>query len=335
MAGPSGTLLSMIAQGAQPRLAEAGFQGYRQGNAVLQAQQAQSDRNALAKIAQAYGSSGPEAARSIAGQLGQLEPTMQIDKTLFGREVAAAKAAMPVSSYGKLQYDERRNLVPAGTTQRKIGAIGSGGATINVNTGNIPLGKKGINSVQDGAIADAVLLQQTRNLSNLVDDEMLTVPGRVKALYYGARDKSGLKGAKLSPQESKYLQRRTQFETTVERLFNAYRKEITGAAAAVAELDRLKKSFINMDMGPAQFRAALSSYQSELERAYNLKTQLVQAGLPPNSEQLGRTLDLLFMSGATDISAVTGGAQGQPASSAAPAAGADALFSEADAIVGN
>jgi hypothetical protein len=85
MAGPSGTLLSMIAQGAQPRLAEAGFRGYRQGDAMLQAQQAQADRNALAKIAQAYGSGGPEAARSLAGQLGQLQPTMQIDNTLYGR----------------------------------------------------------------------------------------------------------------------------------------------------------------------------------------------------------------------------------------------------------
>jgi hypothetical protein len=83
--GPSNALLAMIAQGAQPRMAEAGFRGYRQGNAMLQAQQAQADRNALAKIAQARATGGLQAGIQTAGQLGQYEPLNQMDTALYGR----------------------------------------------------------------------------------------------------------------------------------------------------------------------------------------------------------------------------------------------------------
>jgi hypothetical protein len=152
MAGPSGTLLSMIAQGAQPRLAEAGFQGYRQGNAMLQAQQAQADRNALAKIAQAYGSGGPEAARSMAGQLGQLQPTMKIDNTLYGRgldaqkqEIARQRLSQPMSGVGKLRADFDAGRIDSDefrtglqALQSRVGGlmtVSPGSTVLNRNTG--------------------------------------------------------------------------------------------------------------------------------------------------------------------------------------------------------
>jgi hypothetical protein len=83
--GPSNALLAMIAQGAQPRMADAMARGYGQGNAMLQAQQAQADRNALAKIAQARASGGLQAGIQTAGQLGQYEPLNQMDTALYGR----------------------------------------------------------------------------------------------------------------------------------------------------------------------------------------------------------------------------------------------------------
>jgi hypothetical protein len=83
--GPSNALLAMIAQGARPRMADAMARGYGQGNAMLQAQQAQADRNALAKIAQARATGGLQAGIQTAGQFGQYEPLNQMDTALYGR----------------------------------------------------------------------------------------------------------------------------------------------------------------------------------------------------------------------------------------------------------
>jgi hypothetical protein len=293
MAGPSGTLLSMIAQGAQPRLAEAGFRGYRQGDAMLQAQQAQADRNALAKIAQAYGSGGPEAARSLAGQLGQLQPTMKIDNTLYGRGMDAAKSAMPVSAFGKLQYDERRNLVPAGTTQRKIGAIGTGGPTINVNTGNIPLGKKAVNDTQADVLAGRSALTRIDGFMKDYKPEWLTFKGQ--GMNFGRRvfEKAG---GTLPKPDKQALQSYTKFRQGVDRDFDKYRKEITGAAAAVQELERLKNSIYNTDQAPSEFEAAVEAYKSELARMDRARIELLRRGIDPRTPEGGMQLDAIMFS---------------------------------------
>jgi hypothetical protein len=293
MAGPSGTLLSMIAQGAQPRLAEAGFQGYRQGNAMLQAQQEQERKMDLAKIAQAYGSGGPEAARNLAGQLGRLEPTMQIDKTLYGRGLDAAKSAMPVSSFGKLQYDERRNLVPAGTTQRKIGAIGSGGPTINVNTGNIPLGKKAVNETQADVLAGRSALTRIDGFMKNYKPEWLTFKGQ--GMNFGRRvfEKAG---GTLPKPDKQALQSYTKFRQGVERDFNQYRKEITGAAAAIQELARLKDAIYNTDQSPSEFESAVEAYKAELFRMDRARIELLRRGIDPRTPEGGMQLDAIMFS---------------------------------------
>jgi len=78
-------LLALSAQGAQPRMADAMARGYAQGNAMLQAQQQQETRNNLSQIAQAYSQGGPDAAKQLAGQLGQYEQTREIDNTQYSR----------------------------------------------------------------------------------------------------------------------------------------------------------------------------------------------------------------------------------------------------------
>jgi hypothetical protein len=85
MAGPANFLLQQIAQGAQPRMADAAARGYQQGNAMLQMQQMQQDRNALAQIAKARATGGLQAGIQTAGQLGQYEPLNQMDTVLYGR----------------------------------------------------------------------------------------------------------------------------------------------------------------------------------------------------------------------------------------------------------
>jgi hypothetical protein len=106
--GPSNALLAMIAQGAQPRMADAMARGYGQGNAMLQAQQAQADRNALAKIAQARATGGLQAGIQTAGQLGQYEPLNQMDTALYGRGRDAVGDQRDARNFG---YRQQRDKV--------------------------------------------------------------------------------------------------------------------------------------------------------------------------------------------------------------------------------
>jgi len=55
---------------------------------------------------------------------------------------------------------------------------------------------------------------------------------------------------------------REVFEDT-QQVFNSYRKEITGAAAAAIELERLKDSLLNGDLAPAE---AFASYKNLVQR---------------------------------------------------------------------
>jgi len=50
----------------------------------------------------------------------------------------------------------------------------------------------------------------------------------------------------------------------LEKFFNKYRQEITGAAAAVAELQKLRKAILSGDLPPAQAKASLDSLINEI-----------------------------------------------------------------------
>ncbi len=103
--------------------------------------------------------------------------------------------------------------------------------------------------------------------------------------------------------DKKFLQGRTKFVTGMEQLFNQYRKEITGAAAAVQELDRLKKSMLNTDMSPDQFEAAFEQFKNISTIALKTKQQLLREGIPLGSKEFGRRIDEAVFSSSTNNAA--------------------------------
>lgn len=71
-------------------------------------------------------------------------------------------------------------------------------------------------------------------------------------------------GVSTDVQKSK-LERFKRFQITVDNLFAKYVKSISGAQVAEPEFQRLKKSFINMDLGPAEFKATLEGLKAGVE----------------------------------------------------------------------
>ena len=89
------------------------------------------------------------------------------------------------------------------------------------------------------------------------------------------------------------------FQTQVRGLFNAYRKEITGAAAALQELQFLQDSFINDEMSTTQFKGAVNTLIAMNDRTIALYQEATNKGLKGDavSNFVDSTLDNEFISG--------------------------------------
>lgn len=101
------------------------------------------------------------------------------------------------------------------------------------------------------------------------------IPGLEQATEFTANKITG----KDAEERGKSLETATAYLNSVEQFFNTYRKDITGAAAAEKEIERLRKSFINGDLSSSQFKGALDQllikYTSEAEfNKYVLNTGL-------------------------------------------------------------
>jgi len=119
--------------------------------------------------------------------------------------------------------------------------------------------------------------QQLRKLSKLNSekfDRFLTTKGRAAAQFGKVLDYGqGLGGKSISNLYENVAgynpidfaaESRVVFED-LEKFFNKYRKEITGAAAAVAELQKLRKAILSGDLPPAQAKASLDSLINEID----------------------------------------------------------------------
>jgi len=80
----------------------------------------------------------------------------------------------------------------------------------------------------------------------------------------GIANKAATAFTGMSPEKrDAFVTKRTTFMNDVNQVFNQYRKEITGAAAAMQELDRLQASFLSGEMAPSEFRGALDLVKSK------------------------------------------------------------------------
>lgn len=91
-----------------------------------------------------------------------------------------------------------------------------------------------------------------------------------------------------------------RFKNLINTEFNAYRKEITGAAAALLELAKLKDAMFNEDQDRFSFEASLDNYLSEQKRAQRLKRRILREGLSLGTPDGQKRHDALWLSGDDD-----------------------------------
>lgn len=124
--------------------------------------------------------------------------------------------------------------------------------------------------------------------------DFLTYGGKVSATISKLKSKAGFD---LSPEDERFLQGRRRFTQGINQMFNAYRKEITGAAAAVQELESLKKAMLSEDLSPTEFKASFDEFKSELLRSNRLSRKILREGV---RDGFGKDLDRLFTAGLDD-----------------------------------
>ena len=249
-------------------------------------------------------------ARGVLGVQQQLELAksdrdFELALATLDQEIAAARK--PVSTIGKINQDYKNDFISkserdsavakANSSKRGITITHPDGTTTVIGGSGNGLGKSATNQLQTGIIQNHELLDLTDSVRESFQPEFLTYQGQGEGFFTRHAEKLGMD---IGAARKQFLKDRTQFVTKTERLFNAYRKEITGAAAAVQELDRLKKSFLNVDQSPSEFEATLDSYQAELKRTIRLRNKLLREGLDPRTKQGGATLDNLFLTGVDD-----------------------------------
>lgn len=90
--------------------------------------------------------------------------------------------------------------------------------------------------------------------------------------------------------------RRNVFNSAVGRAFDVYRKDITGAAAAQQELERLQQNFLSADMTHPQFKANLRALQMIGERNRNINVELLARGIQRGAPNYGAEFDAIAAS---------------------------------------
>jgi hypothetical protein len=144
------------------------------------------------------------------------------------------------------------------------------------------------------------LEQQLSDLKTLGSDfkkDYLTYGGKIKRFALKQASKFG---ADIGEGGKEFIQGARRFQEGVEQVFNAYRKEITGAQAAMKEIAMLRESILNKDLAPDEFEASYNRYIEQINRHLKLKKYFLSKGIT-DSKELGNRIDASVVSGSNAI----------------------------------
>lgn len=221
----------------------------------------------LAKLLQAGGD--PNAIRAAMARSGQGNATAgmfeQPDKTLV-------KVPDPNSPTG-FSYALRSAAVggPAPGPSSTSFTFDPNTGQFQFNQGGAPVSKKTDTELEGDQVSALKMLDRLNSIAGSYRDTYLTYGGQLEAGTYALADKMGLS---LSDAQKEMVRGKTQFTNEVKQLFNTYRKEVTGAAAAVQELRDLRDSLLNEKMSPTEFEAAYDQYVGLMHRQLVLADEL-------------------------------------------------------------
>ena len=174
--------------------------------------------------------------------------------------------------------------------RKRFERAGSTSVTVVVNkddADNQPLTKAQRTEMQKNLITSRANLIKINKVAEDFDATHFTSWGAARGVIGGMLDRSGLVDTEtpvIGGLVDFSADRQVAF-TQIGQLFNAYRQEITGAAAAIKELERLKKDYMNEDRGPEATRRVLANFKKTAEDGIIELENIVEFGvaLPPRA----------------------------------------------------
>lgn len=157
-----------------------------------------------------------------------------------------------------------------------------------------PTSSSNVTDMQKKVTSAIDSVAKLQSIEKAFDPKFLTYTGKGKQKLLSVAEKAGVD---LSREQQNALAKHREFIEGVEQFFNAYKKEITGAAAAVSEIQQLKESIINPDLSPTEFKASFDRLKREAVRTINIQNELLAKGISPTSKNFELQADNLFLSG--------------------------------------
>ena len=184
----------------------------------------------------------------------------------------------------------------------------SGGTTVKVYTGEREavdddgfqyLSSKQHSKMQEDLISTQSQLTKLQTIKDKFNPDHFGAYGEGRAAWGGFLDYMGIdEDTYMGGDSVAFAAKRNLSQAEIGQLFNVYRKEVTGAAAAVAELASIEKVYLNSKKGSA---ATLVMLDSLIRVA--TETQSVQQETLKRGVRVSDTTDPLQMSDAEVISA--------------------------------
>lgn len=188
-------------------------------------------------------------------------------------------------------------LTPVPSAGQTISVTTPDGQTLTITsgvTGPSNLGRRATGRIEEDLINGEGTLQRLQSIMQEFDPDALTFFGKAEASALRFAEKAGVD---LSAANKLALAQRRRFTNAVEQNFNLYRKNITGAAAAIKELEILRESFLSSDLSPTEFKAEFDRYQGQIKRSQRLLRRIRREGL---DKPFGTRMDELFTTGQDD-----------------------------------
>lgn len=184
--------------------------------------------------------------------------------------------------------DGRASVIPGMeefVAAKLAGARKGDGTSITITDGRQQPTKETTTATQKSLMQLAEQAQRMDALAESYADNQLGYAAKARGAALELRDKaSGLPivgaAAKLSKDDQKFLADRTRFTQEVERMFNSYRVATTGAGASTGEIENLRKSFLNSDLSPTQFRSAYATLRDQISTDIDTQREMLSQGIP-------------------------------------------------------
>ncbi len=230
-------------------------------------------------------------------QQAEMQRRIQQDR-LAQQNVTLGPGGAMLGPDGKLLY--RNPFKPEG--QGNVTYVGPNGETYIGPAGAMPttFGTKGNNALDAKTIGAIEALGNLRRVAQSYQPGYLTYYGKGKKAALNFADKLGFD---IGKDGAAFLGGAEQFKNSVDQFFNAYRSEITGAAASDKELQRLKTTMINSDMGDTQFQYSFQAITQAMQQNLALYTRLkAQGGL--SEAEIERLMDEQYYTVDADLNVV-------------------------------